>query len=445
MTIAQELEAKILRYHHVEQWYIGTIATQLGVPRATVQRVLAQAGPPARIAQPRASAVDPYLPFIRETLAKFPRLTASRLHAMVRERGYSGGPDHFRHRIALHRPRPKSEAYRRLRTLPGEQAQGDWGHCGYLTLGRARRPLMAFVMVLSYSRRIFRRFYLDARMENFRRGHIAAFEAFGGVARVLLYDNVKSAVLERQGEAIRCHPTLLALAGHYRFEPRPVAVARGNETGRVERAIRYIRDHCFAARSVADLADLNPQADPWCRGPSADRPCPEDRSRRVGEVFAEEQPRLIGLPDDPFATEERTAVKAGKTPSVRFDLNDYSIPRARSTTRRSATTRGRRSRSALTCIGTRPTKGMNCPLSRSTNRRKSHATASCRTKTGRVTASYRGFAWSLNTSSRESTGAASSRTCSGTLRRDTMTSSWNWPAGCTITGATAATKVIDGP
>jgi hypothetical protein len=163
-------------------------------------------------------------------------------------------------------------------------------------------------------------------MENFRRGHIAAFEAFGGVARVLLYDNVKSAVLERQGEAIRCHPTLLALAGHYRFEPRPVAVARGNETGRVERAIRYIRDHCFAARSVADLADLNPQADPWCRGPSADRPCPEDRSRRVGEVFAEEQPRLIGLPDDPFATEERTAVKAGKTPSVRFDLNDYSIP-----------------------------------------------------------------------------------------------------------------------
>jgi transposase len=329
MTIAQELEAKILRYHHVEKWYIGTIAAQLGVHRSTVQRVLAQAGLPVRNVQPRASAVDPYLPFIRETLEKFPRLTASRLHVMVRERGYSGGPDHFRHLIALHRPRPKAEAYLRLRTLPGEQAQVDWGHFGHLTLGRARRPLMAFVMVLSYSRRIFLRFYLDARMENFLRGHVAAFEAFGGVDRVLLYDNLKSAVLERQGEAIHFHPTLLALSGHYRFEPRPVAVARGNEKGRVERAIRYVRAHFFAARSYQDLADLNAQADAWCLGSAADRPWPEDRSRRVGEVFAEEQSRLIGLPENPFPAEERTEVKAGKTPYVRFDLNDYSIPHTR--------------------------------------------------------------------------------------------------------------------
>ena len=328
MIIAHELEAKILRYHHAEKWRIGTIATQLGVHRTTVQRVLAQAGLPARIAQPRPSAVDPYLPFIRETLEKFPTLTASRLHVMVCERGYPGGPDHFRHLVALHRPRPKAEAYLRLRTLPGEQAQVDWGHFGHLTLGRARRSLMAFVMVLSYSRRIFLRFFLDARMENFLRGHVAAFEAFGGVARVLLYDNLKSAVLERQGEAIRFHPTLLALAGHYRFEPRPVAVARGNEKGRVERAIRYIRDHFFAARSFADLDDLNAQAEDWCLGPAADRPWPEDRSRRVGEVFAEEQPRLIGLPENPFPAEERTEVKAGKTPYVRFDLNDYSIPHA---------------------------------------------------------------------------------------------------------------------
>jgi hypothetical protein len=118
----------------------------------------------------------------------------------------------------------------------------------------------------------------------------------------------------------------LALAGHYRFEPRPVAVARGNEKGRVERAIRYIRDHFFAARSFQDLADLNAQADAWCQGPAAERLWPEDRRRKVGEVFAEEQPRLIGLPDNPFPTEERTEVKAGKTPYVRFDLNDYSIP-----------------------------------------------------------------------------------------------------------------------
>ena len=133
---------------------------------------------------------------------------------MVRERGYRGRPDHFRHLIACHRPRPKAEAYLRLRSLPGEQGQLDWGHFGHLQIGRARRPLMAFVMVLSHSRQIFLRFYLDARMENFLRGHAAAFASWGGVPRVLLYDNLKSAVLERRGDAIQFHPTLLLGYAH---------------------------------------------------------------------------------------------------------------------------------------------------------------------------------------------------------------------------------------
>ena len=124
--------------------------------------------------------VEPYLPFILQTLEKFPTLTASRLHAMVRERGYLGAQSQFRHQIALHRPRPAAEAFLRLRTLPGEQGQVDWGH------GRARRPLMAFVMVLSYSRAIYLRFFLDARMENFLRGHVGAFETWDALPRILL-------------------------------------------------------------------------------------------------------------------------------------------------------------------------------------------------------------------------------------------------------------------
>ncbi len=79
--------------------------------------------------------------------------------------------------IAHHRPRPRSEAFLRLRTLPGEQMQVDWGHFGHLEIGRARRPLMAFVTVLSWSRQIFLRFYLGAHMDNFLRGHVAAFDA----------------------------------------------------------------------------------------------------------------------------------------------------------------------------------------------------------------------------------------------------------------------------
>jgi transposase len=326
MVTSPAIEAQILRYYHVEKWTIGTIAAQLHVHHGVVRRVIDQAGLP-RIGPPRRpSKVDAYLPFITQTLATFPRLTASRLYDMVRERGYAGRPDHFRHLIACHRPRPKAEAYLRLRTLPGEQAQVDWGHFGHLQIGRARRPLMAFVMVLSYSRQIFLRFFLDARMENFLRGHVAAFTAWGGVPRVLLYDNLKSAVLERRGDAIRFHPTLLGFAGQYRYEPRPVAVARGNEKGRVERAIRYVRDAFFAARSFTGLDDLNAQAAAWCDGSAADRRCPEDPDRRVGDVFAEEKSRLIALPDNPPPLLEQLAVSVGKTPYVRFDLNDYSVP-----------------------------------------------------------------------------------------------------------------------
>jgi transposase len=97
-------------------------------------------------------------------------------------------------------------------------------------------------------------------MPSFLAGHVSAFGFFGGVPRVLLYDNLKSAVLERKGDAIRFHPTLLELSAHYRYEPRPVAVARGNEKGRVERAIQYIRTSFFPARNYDGLADLNRQA-----------------------------------------------------------------------------------------------------------------------------------------------------------------------------------------
>jgi transposase len=326
VAISKALEAQILRCHFVEHWGVNTIAAQLGVHHSTVDRVLSQAGLPKAERDPRPSIIDPYVPFIVETLAQFPKLSAARLYAMCQARGFNGGPSQFRARIAQLRPRKPAEAYLRLRTLPGEQAQVDWGHFGTVPIGRAQRALMAFVMVLSWSRQIYLRFFLNARMHSFLCGHVGAFEAWGALPRVVLYDNLKSAVLERHGQAIRFHPTLLELAAHYRFEPRPVAIARGNEKGRVERAIRYIREAFFAGRRFTDIDDLNAQADAWCTGPAAQRRCPQDTAMSVAQAFERERPRLLALPDNPFVTDERVEAKVGKTPYVRFDLNDYSVP-----------------------------------------------------------------------------------------------------------------------
>jgi integrase len=164
---------------------------------------------------------------------------------------WSGRRDHAWLLLAVQTGLRSSEltALTREETHLGAGAHATGAHFGHLEIGRARRALMAFVMVLAWSRMIYLRFFLDARMENFLRGHVGAFGAWGGLARVLLYDNLKSAVLERQGQAIRFNPTLLQFAGHYRYEPRPVAIARGNEKGRVEKAIRYVREAFFAGRT----------------------------------------------------------------------------------------------------------------------------------------------------------------------------------------------------
>jgi transposase len=327
--IAKQTEAEIQRLFHAEKWRVGTIAAELGVHHTTVQRVLRQSGIEPKALTPRPSIADPFVPFIVEQLTKHPRLCASRLFEMVRARGYPGGADHFRRVVGQHRPKRPAEAFQRLKTLPGEQAQVDWAYFGKLRVGRAERPLWAFVMVLSFSRQLFLRFFPGCSMPFFLRGHVEAFTYFCGVARVLLYDNLKSAVLERQGDVIRFHPTLLELAAHYRFEPRPVAVARGNEKGRVERAIRYARDAFFAARSWTDLADLNQQAVEWATGSAADRTWVEDRTRTVRDAFRDEEARLLPLAEEPFPVLERVEVEIGKTPYARFDLNDYSVPHDR--------------------------------------------------------------------------------------------------------------------
>jgi AraC-like DNA-binding protein len=99
MVVTPELRAHILRLYLAEHWRVGTIARQLHLHRDTVRRVLAISSvlrtPPCE----PPGLIDPFVPFIQETLGKFPTLAASRLHAMVQERSYGGGGLHFRHLV----------------------------------------------------------------------------------------------------------------------------------------------------------------------------------------------------------------------------------------------------------------------------------------------------------------------------------------------------------
>ncbi|MGH7895089.1 MAG: IS21 family transposase, partial [Candidatus Binatia bacterium] len=324
--ITPEQHAEIRRLYFGEHWKVGTIAAALGVHHDTVRAAIAHDTQTVRRGTCRPTALDPYLPFLRDTLAQYPRLRATRLFEMVRHRGYAGSVVQLRRVVRTLRPAVTPTVYRRLTTLMGEEAQVDWGAFGTIRIGHGVRPLSGFVMVLSYSRALFALFTLDQTLESFLRGHVEAFQAFHGAARTLVYDNLRSAVLERQGSAIRFHPRLLELAGHYHFAPRPCTPGRGNEKGKIERQIHYLRQAFFAARSFADVDDLNAQFRRWRDDIAHQRRHPEQPDQTVADVFAQEQPRLLPLPAHPFETDVMRTVVSGKTPYVRFDRNSYSIP-----------------------------------------------------------------------------------------------------------------------
>ncbi len=321
-----ELEAEIVRLHYAEHWRVGTIAAQLGVHPDAVRRVLGRddARPPE--GPPRPALVAPYRDFIAQTLARYPRLRATRLHDMVRERGYLGAVRTLRRYVADVRPRPRREVYLRTEPLIGEQAQVDWAYAGQLAVPGGVRALWLFVMVLSFARALWAEFVLDLSVHSLVRSLVRAARAFGGVTRQWLFDNPKTVVLERRGDAVRYHPVLLELCAKLRVEPRLCAVARPEHKGNVERAIRYLRERFLNGRVITGVAEGNAQLERFIAEIAHARPHPVLAPRTVGAVLADERRRLLSLPDPLPATDLVAPVVVDRQAFVRFDTNRYSVP-----------------------------------------------------------------------------------------------------------------------
>ena len=326
MTIDVSKEHEIRRLHDVERWKPGTIVAELGVHADVVDRVLDRGAEPMLLAPPRPRLVDPYEGFIDETLKSHPRLRATRLYDMLRLRGYEGGIAILRRHVAEVRPVPRGEVYLSAERLIGEQAQIDWAHVGSLAVAGGMRPLWVFVMVLAYSRAMWAELVFDLTVESLRRSLVRAARFFEGVTRQWLFDNPKTVVLARHGDAVRYHPGLLEVAGALRVQPRLCRPRRPTDKGGVERANRFLRDRFFAARTIPSIDDGNLQLLDFIRGIADVRPHPRFRDRTVAEVFAEEKPRLLALPASLPETDLVAPASADTTAFVRFGTNLYSVP-----------------------------------------------------------------------------------------------------------------------
>src|SRR2546426_10359051 len=118
--IPPELCAKLPRLFYAEHWRVGTIASPLGIHPDTVQRAIERDRFVRTGSQIRPSLLDPYKAFIAAPLEPYPRLRATRLFAMLRDRGFAGSVIQLRRYVRAVRPTARAEAYLRLNPLKGE-------------------------------------------------------------------------------------------------------------------------------------------------------------------------------------------------------------------------------------------------------------------------------------------------------------------------------------
>jgi transposase len=323
-VIDYEMFCRIHDHLGRQQLSVAQTARALGLhPRtvakwATVEQFRRRAG------SPRASLLDPFKSQIVRWLDTHPYST-QQIFQRLREAGFAGGVTIVKDYVHRIRPRPR-EAYLTLTFEPGECAQVDWGSCGTIAVGRTRRRLSFFLMVLCYSRLMYLEFTVSQTMEFFLGCHEHAFTAFGACPGRVMVDNLRSAVLQRlAGVAPVFNPKYLDFARHWGFEITACTPARGNEKGRVENGIGYVKKNLLAGLELPEFAALQPAAQLWVdtvanvRVHSATHERPIDR-------FAQERPKLRALATAGFDLGRVLNVRASRQFRVPFEANAYSVP-----------------------------------------------------------------------------------------------------------------------
>jgi transposase len=320
-----ELWAEVRRLAAIEKLSKSAIAARLRIDRKTVRRALAsQQTPGPRIAGPKPSKLDAFKSYLQNRLKEYPELSAAKLLIELKRMGYPGGYTQLKEYLATLRPKA-NETYLRIETLPGEQAQVDWANCGAIRVGSALRKLSAFVMVLAYSRMLYLEFTLSQCLEDFLAAHLNAFRFFGGIPKKILYDNLKTVVLARVGRDIRFNPKFVDFAGYHLFEPIPCAPGKGNEKGKVENGIKYIRSSCLAGYAITSWPDLQAYARSW-RDDTANVRIHGTTRQRPIDRFEAERSLLQALPPKDYDVSIIRSLKANNQAFVLFDVNAYSVP-----------------------------------------------------------------------------------------------------------------------
>ncbi len=305
LTVAQTARALALDARTVAKW-------------ASVEQFRARAG------VARVGKLDGFKGQIVRWLDTHP-YSAQQVFQRLCEAGYAGGITIVKDYVQRIRPRHQ-EAFLKLEFAAGECAQVDWGEFGTIAVGSTRRRLSFFLMVLCYSRRMYLEFTVSQKMEFFLACHENAFAAFGGVPSRIMVDNLKSAVLRRLvGVAPVFNPKYLDFCAHWGFEITACNVRSGNEKGRVENGVGYVKKNLLAGLELADFAALQPAATLWVDTVANVRIHGSTQQRPI-DLFEEERAHLGRLNPAGFDLARVCTARATKQFRVPLDANRYTVP-----------------------------------------------------------------------------------------------------------------------
>jgi transposase len=327
-----ELYAKIRRAVMIDGLSRREAARRFGLHRNTIAKMLQFSIPPGyrRRERPISKKLGPYIGWIEAILEgdrgvhKKQRHTASRIFERLRdEQGFSGGYTIVREYVAAATLRSR-EMFIPLSHRPGH-AQADFGEAdGYI--GGKKVRFHYFCMDLPHSDGCFVKAYSAETAEAFCDGHVAAFDFFGGVPQSILYDNARLAVarIVKGGRRLRAR-MFAELQSHYLFDDRFGRPGKGNDKGKVEGLVGYVRRKFMTPLPVAENFDaFNARLLDSCG--KRRQAILRSHTITIGERLQADVAAFMPLPPAPYDACHKVATRVSSLSLVRYRNNDYSVP-----------------------------------------------------------------------------------------------------------------------
>jgi len=299
-----------------------SIARQLQINRETATKYLADPVPSVSPRKAKPSKLDPYRDLIKELVEECPDVKAPVVLQRIREKGFAGEITIVRDTLRkLRGSRKNRQPFIRFESQPGEQVQVDWGHMGTLTYGESRRKLYALAVLEGHSRMLYVFFSHSQQQEYLHQGLLQAFTYFNGLSKEVLVDNMLTAVTERVGSIIRFNEAFLDFLCKFSITPRACSVRAPQEKGKVENAIKYIRQNFWPLRQFTDLTDVQRQALHWLDNVANVR-----KHYTTGQRPVDRLQGLRPLPDFLPDCRQVCTPLVHKDFAIRFDANAYTVP-----------------------------------------------------------------------------------------------------------------------